>query len=480
MSLLWNAQDMVAAMAGRPVGNLPDGVTGISIDTRSLQRGDAFFAIKGDRSDGHDHATAAMVAGAGLLVVSEGKLPALGRLNVPMIVVPDVLKALEALGMAARDRTAAKIIAITGSAGKTSTKDALRHALAPSGKVHGADKSFNNHWGVPLTLARMPADCDFAVFEIGMNHAGEISALVRQVRPDIAIITLIAAAHLGNFKSLDEIARAKAEIFEGVMADGHALINRDDTRWKLLDAAARAAGIKNVWSFGQHQRATFKLMGYEPAGEGSAISVRIAGKTRDVDVGVAGEHMAQNMMAVLGAAYLAGADVTRAMDSLATLTPPVGRGQRHVLAHPEGGSFVLIDESYNANPASMRAALMLLTSAQPGEGGRRIAVLGDMLELGDHSARLHGGLADIASQLPIDRYFVAGKEMTAFADRLSGAEIQHHAAADDLVAVLPEEVRPGDVVMVKSSNSVGFSRIVEALKSRFKPAPPAQQEGAGA
>jgi UDP-N-acetylmuramoyl-tripeptide--D-alanyl-D-alanine ligase len=470
---------MVAAMGGRPVGQMPDEVTGISIDTRSLARGDAFFAIKGDRTDGHDYATAAMVAGASLLVVAEGKLPALGRLGVPMIVVPDVLKGLEALGVAARARTSARIIAVTGSAGKTSTKDALRHALAPSGKVHGADKSFNNHWGVPLTLARMPADSDYAVFEIGMNHAGEISQLVRLVRPDIAIITLIAAAHLGNFNSLDEIARAKAEIFEGVVADGHALVNRDDARWKLLDAAARAAGIKNVWSFGQHQRATFKLTGYQPEGSGARISVRIAGQTHDLPVGVPGEHMAQNLIAVLGAVYLAGADVGKAMGSLATLTPPQGRGLSHQLTHTDGGSFTLIDESYNANPASMRAALALLAGTQTGEGGRRIAVLGDMLELGAHSKRLHAGLADIAAPFGLDRFFVAGGEMAAFADKMTGAPVEHRATTDELMPLVLDSIRPGDVVMVKSSNSVGFSRIVEAIRKKFNPAPKAQQDGTG-
>jgi UDP-N-acetylmuramoyl-tripeptide--D-alanyl-D-alanine ligase len=473
MNQLWTSQALIEAMAGRPAGTMPVGVDGISIDTRTLQKGDAFFAIRGDRFDGHDFATAAMAAGAALLVVAEGKLPALGRLNVPKIVVPDVQGALERLGMAARDRTSARIVAITGSAGKTSTKDALRHALAPSGKVHGADKSFNNHWGVPLTLARMPADSDFAVFELGMNHAGEISALTRQVRPDIAIITLIAAAHLGHFNSLDEIARAKAEIFEGVMADGHALLNRDDARWKLLDAAAKAAGIKNVWSFGQHQRATFKLKAYQADATGATIMAGIAGKDMTVRLGVPGEHIAQNAMAVLGAAYLAGADVEQAAASLATLKAPEGRGQRHVLQMP-GGAFTLIDESYNANPASMRAALAALAATPVGEGGRRIAVLGDMLELGAHSERLHSALAEIASPFGIDRFLVAGPEMKAFAGKLGDAPV------DALLPLVMEAVKPGDVMMVKSSNGIGFSRIVRALIDRFQPAPGARQSAGAA
>jgi UDP-N-acetylmuramoyl-tripeptide--D-alanyl-D-alanine ligase len=216
MSFLWTSEELVAAMDGRPFGTLPAGISGISIDSRTLQPGDAFFAIKGETMDGHDFATAARKAGAAVLVVSEGKLPALGRLSAPMIVVPDVLIALEKAGIAARRRTSAKIVAVTGSVGKTTTKEALRHALSSVGKVHASDKSFNNHWGVPLTLARMPADCDYAVFEIGMNHPDEIRPLVRMVRPHVAIVTLIAAAHLGFFKNLDEIAQAKAEIFEGL------------------------------------------------------------------------------------------------------------------------------------------------------------------------------------------------------------------------------------------------------------------------
>ncbi|RUV59316.1 UDP-N-acetylmuramoylalanyl-D-glutamyl-2, 6-diaminopimelate--D-alanyl-D-alanine ligase, partial [Mesorhizobium sp. M5C.F.Ca.IN.020.14.1.1] len=224
MSFLWTSEDLVAGMGGRPLGPMPEGISGISIDSRSLEPGDAFFAIKGEAMDGHDFATAAIKAGAGVLVVAEGKLPSLGRLTAPMIVVQDVLAALEKLGLAARARSNAKIIAVTGSAGKTTTKEALRHVLSAVGKVHASAQSFNNHWGVPLTLARMPVDCDYAVFEIGMNHPDEIRPLAKMVRPHVAIVTLIAAAHLGFFRNLDEIARAKAEIFEGLEPDGAVLL----------------------------------------------------------------------------------------------------------------------------------------------------------------------------------------------------------------------------------------------------------------
>jgi UDP-N-acetylmuramoyl-tripeptide--D-alanyl-D-alanine ligase len=464
MSALWTSAELVAAMDGRPVGALPESVPGISIDTRSMAPGDAFFAIKGDRFDGHDFATAAMAAGAGLMVVSEARLPSLGRLAVPMIVVDDVLAALGKAGVAARARSKAKIIAVTGSAGKTTTKEALRVALSTVGKVHASDKSFNNHWGVPLTLARLPADADYAVFEIGMNHAGEIRPLVGMVRPHVAIVTLIAAAHLGNFRNLDEIALAKAEIFEGIERDGHALINRDDQRFKLLDKEARKAGVDHVWSFGEHSRANIRLMHYEPSNEGVRTTVRIAGEEHAFRIGAPGRHIAQNVLAVLGAAYLAGADMPRVIGAMAGLEAEKGRGRRHRLAAGSGGEIVLIDESYNANPASMKAALDMLGAAEPGEGGRRVAVLGDMLELGEHAPKLHAGLAPALVEAGVDIALLAGPEMAALAAKLpDDMKVEHRDSVEALLPLVLDTVRGGDVVMVKSSNGTGSARVVEAL-----------------
>jgi UDP-N-acetylmuramoyl-tripeptide--D-alanyl-D-alanine ligase len=472
---LWTPEAMIEVTGGRPVGPMPSGVGGISIDTRTLKRGDAFFAIKGEKFDGHDFATAALASGAALLVVAEEKLPALGRLNIPMIVVDDVLAALGRLAVAARARSAAKIIAVTGSVGKTSTKEALRHALSSAGRVHAADRSFNNHWGVPLTLARMPADTDYGVFEIGMNHAGEIRPLVKLVRPHIAIVTLIAAAHLGHFRNLDEIAKAKAEIFEGIEKGGFALLNRDDARYGLLQRLARAAGIFNVRGFGEHGKADYRLLGWELGPASSKITVRVAGEDIDATVGAPGRHIIQNVLAVLGATHLAGADVTKAAASLATLKAERGRGERHILRHPKG-VFTLIDESYNANPASMRAAIELLDSAAVGEGGRRIAVLGDMLELGSHSAKLHAGLAAVLADTKTDMVFLAGREMKALADKLDGkAAVEYRENAEELKPLLAKAIRPGDAVMVKSSNALGFSRLVDALLKQF----PASGQGEG-
>ncbi|BCG93770.1 UDP-N-acetylmuramoylalanyl-D-glutamyl-2,6-diaminopimelate--D-alanyl-D-alanine ligase [Mesorhizobium sp. 131-2-1] len=467
MSLLWTSEALVDAMGGRPIGVMPQGISGISIDSRSLQPGDAFFAIKGETMDGHDFATAAVKAGAGVLVVAEGKLPSLGRLTAPMIVVQDVLAALEKLGVAARARSGARIIAVTGSAGKTTTKEALRHVLSAVGTVHASAQSFNNHWGVPLTLARMPEDCDYAVFEIGMNHPGEIRPLVKMVRPHVAIVTLIAAAHLGFFRNLDEIAQAKAEIFDGLEPDGAALLNRDDSRWKLLDKMAKTAGVEHVYSFGENARSTFRLLKCELNAAHSVITAKIDGREIVARVGAPGRHMVQNVLAVLGAAQLVGADLDKVASALSDLSAERGRGKRHMLRHPKG-PITLIDESYNANPASMAAAMALLNATPVSGEGRRVAVLGDMLELGSHSAKLHAALAELIVGTGTQTVFLGGPEMRALAEILpSDVKTEYRAGAEELKPLLLSALRAGDVVMVKSSKGIGFSKLVEALLGKF-------------
>jgi UDP-N-acetylmuramoyl-tripeptide--D-alanyl-D-alanine ligase len=383
--------------------------------------------------------------------------------------VPDVLKGLEALGAASRARSHAQIIAVTGSAGKTTTKEALRHVLMACGKVHASAASFNNHWGVPLTLARMPEDTDYGVFEIGMNHPDEIRPLVKLVRPHIAIITIIAAAHLGHFKSLDGIARAKAEIFEGVVEDGYAVLNRDDSRYRKLEMLAKDNGIKNIYGFGEHRQANFKLMKYLPMADCSVITAQIAGTEVAVKIGAPGRHIVQNSLAVMGACWLAGADLAKVAMALATLESEKGRGRRHRLK-VKGGTFTLIDESYNANPASMAAALQLAGSI-PIEGrGRRIAVLGDMLELGKHSAKLHAELAGPVASSKMDKVFLAGPEMKALVEALPvETEREYKQTVDELKTAVAAAVRPGDVVVVKSSNGIGFSKLVEHLLKQFPP-----------
>jgi UDP-N-acetylmuramoyl-tripeptide--D-alanyl-D-alanine ligase len=399
--------------------------------------------------------------------VAEGKLPALGRLTAPMIVVPDVLAALEKAGIAARARTSAKVIAVTGSVGKTSTKEALRHALSAVGSVHASPASFNNHWGVPLTLARMPQDCDYAVFEIGMNHEGEIRPLVKMVLQHVAIVTGVAAAHLGHFSSLDAIARAKAEIFEGVEPGGTALINQDDQRFKLLHKLARDAGVEKIWGYGEHAKAQVRLTNFVLHPDHSIMTAKVGDQEVAAKIGAPGRHVVQNALAVLGAARLVGADVAGAALALAELKAERGRGRRHAL-RKTGGPFSLIDESYNANPASMKAAIDLLDATPVASGGRRIAVLGDMLELGQYSARLHAGLAELLMATKTDRVFLAGPEMKALAELLpSDFHVEHHETAAELQPILFAAIRPGDTVMVKASKGIGFARLVDAMIKEF-------------
>jgi len=467
MTLLWTGQAMLEATGGRPLGRMPDAVTGISIDSRSLQAGEAFFAIRGDALDGHDFASAATAAGASVLVVAEARLPALGRLTVPMIVVDDTLKALERLAAAARARSRARIIAVTGSAGKTTTKEALRHVLEGFGTVHASAKSFNNHWGVPLTLARLPADADFGVFEVGMNHAGEIRPLVRLIRPHVAVITMIAAAHLGHFDSLDAIARAKAEIFDGIEPGGVAILNRDDARYGLLEKLARAAGVRQIVGFGEHLKAKVRLADVALGPDRSRFTVRLGGRDLEVELGVPGRHQVQNALAVIAAVQAAGVDPQRAAGRLASLAPEQGRGQRIALTLADGAA-TMIDESYNANPASMRAAIALLDQAEPGPGGRRIAVLGDMRELGAHAAALHAELAPVLAASHADLVYLAGPEMAALAAALTAPRLAaYHDTAAALAPLVTGALRPGDVVMLKASNGVGFGRIVAELKTAY-------------
>ncbi|TFF19730.1 UDP-N-acetylmuramoylalanyl-D-glutamyl-2,6-diaminopimelate--D-alanyl-D-alanine ligase [Jiella endophytica] len=468
---LWETSVLLDAMQARPMGSLPQGVTGISIDTRTLEPGDAFFAIKGERFDGHEFLTTAQRAGAGLVVVAEHKLPALGRVQAPMLVVDDVMNALTRLSEAARARSKAKIVAVTGSVGKTTTKEALRHGLSAVGSVHASAASFNNHWGVPLSLARLPAETGFAVFEIGMNHPGEIRPLVKLVRPHVAIVTLIAPAHLGHFRDLDEIAEAKAEIFEGLVPGGTAILNADDDRCGLLADYARKAGVTSIATFGEGAGADFRLIAFEATREGAKIDAEIAGEPLRVTLATPGRHMAQNVLAVLGTAEKVGADVGAVAASLAGWRAVKGRGARHRLALAGGGAVTLIDDSYNANPASMRAALDVLARAEPGAGGRRIAVLGDMLELGTSSGELHAGLKESVLEAGVDIVFLAGNEMKALDDALEGVGECHcrwHETNDELVADLEKTMHGGDVVLVKASKSIGFSPLVETLLSRHE------------
>jgi UDP-N-acetylmuramoyl-tripeptide--D-alanyl-D-alanine ligase len=364
------------------------------------------------------------------------------------------------------------VIAVTGSVGKTSTKEALRLVLNAAGETYASAASYNNHWGVPLSLARMPQSVRFAVFEIGMNHAGEITPLVQMVEPHIAIITAIAASHLGHFRSLDEIADAKAEIFTGVRPEGAAILNRDSPYFERLAEAARGMGVSRVFGFGRNVSADIKLEDVRLGSEASMVNASILGEETRYRIGTPGEHVVMNSLAVLGAAKLAGVDLGRAASALADLKPPKGRGVRHVLVVP-GGQLVLIDESYNANPTSMRAALAVLSHVAPGKGGRRIAVLGDMLELGESGPQLHADLAQAIDACGADALYACGPLMRHLWEAVPASRRARYAASsEELKDALVSDLKAGDVVVVKGSLGSRMGPLVEAIKERF-PAQPA-------
>jgi UDP-N-acetylmuramoyl-tripeptide--D-alanyl-D-alanine ligase len=461
---LWTLPAMADAMAAARTGPLPAGVPGLSIDTRTIQPGEAFFAIKGDR-DGHDFVTAALQAGAGLAVVSRDNLAAMPK-DAPLLVVGDVLEGLNGLARAARARVNAKVVAVTGSVGKTGTKEALRLVLGAQGATHASAASYNNQWGVPLSLARMPGDTAFGVFEIGMNHAGEITPLTGMVRPHIAIVTAIAPVHLEFFGSLEAIADAKAEIFLGLEPGGVVVLNRDDAQFARLSAAAKAAGAARIVAFGEHAQADARLLKVSLQAETSTVEARVLGQDVTYKLGAPGRHVVQNSLAVLVAASLAGADLALAALALAGLKPPVGRGERMTLYLP-GGSALLIDESYNANPVSMRAAFALLGQVPTQGLGRRIAVLGDMLELGPQGPALHAGLANGVAESAVDLVYCAGPLMKSLWDALPPE--RRGGYADTAAALEPDvvaAVRAGDAVMVKGSLGSRMGPLVKALKRR--------------
>ncbi len=467
---LWTWDVFLGATGGRPLGPAPRDIRGISIDSRTIRPGDAFFAIHGDKHDGHDFVSLALAAGAATAVVSADRLTALGRLTGSLTVVGDVLAALGGLGVAARLRSGARIAAITGSVGKTSTKEMLATALAPEGPVHFSPASFNNHWGVPLTLARMPREARYGIFELGMNHAGEIEPLTHMVRPHVAIVTTVEPVHLEYFSTVEDIARAKAEIFLGLEPGGAALINRDNPHYALLAELARAAGVGRVVGFGEHADAEVRLTAVNLKESVSCIAATVLGEDVSYKLGAPGRHLVQNSLAVLGAVSLLGGDLARAALALAGLAAGKGRGQRQELKLP-GGTAVLIDESYNANPASMSAAIALLGQSEPGRNGRRIAILGDMLELGRGAEAMHAGLAAPLAEADVDAVFLVGPLMRSLWDalpvRLHGGYTER---ASDMEPLVAEAIAPGDVIMVKGSNASRMGPLVETIKARFAPA----------
>jgi UDP-N-acetylmuramoyl-tripeptide--D-alanyl-D-alanine ligase len=436
-------------------------VGGISIDTRTLEPGDLFVALK-DVRDGHDFVKAAIERGAAAALVSrevEGVAPE------RLIRVSDTLKGLEMLGRHRRAEVTARVAAVTGSVGKTSTKEALRFLLSQQGRTHASAASYNNLWGVPLSLARMPTDTQYGVFEIGMNHAGEITPLTAQVRPHVAIVTMVAAVHLEHFDSIAGIADAKGEIFSGLEPGGVAVINGDLEWTPRLADHARAAGAARIVTYGRASTNDIRLVSAELREGDSDLHVDLTGHALRYRIGVPGEHWVLNSLGVLGVIHALGGDSMRAAHDMAGLSGLAGRGARESL-RCKGGTFDLIDESYNANPLSMAAAIATLQRAQPGPGGRRIAVVGDMLELGPTAGELHAGLARVLSQHGIDLVFASGPLMASLWREVAPGQRGGYADnSSDIASAVANAIGSGDVVMVKGSYGSKMRVVVEALRA---------------
>lgn len=452
---LWTAEEAAVATNGRATSDWE--VSGISIDTRTLQPGDLFVALKAAR-DGHEFVAQALENGAGAALVSripEGVAP-----DAPLLIVEDVQAGLEALGRAARARCDARVVAVTGSVGKTSTKEMLACMLADQGRTHAAVASYNNHWGVPLTLARMPRDTEFAVIEIGMNHPGEIEPLARQARPHVAMVTTVAAVHLEAFEDVDGIAREKAAIMAGLELGGVAVLNADIDQKPVLELVSEQLGASREW-FGEKSN-NYKLLDVKVEADVTVSNVLLNGDSAQIRLQSPGRHFAMNALGALACVEALGADRNKALMSLAEWAPFRGRGVREKV-QTGGGEILLLDDSYNANPTSVGAALDVLAATEG--SGRRIAFLGDMKELGPRERDLHAGLADHPAIAGIDRVHCIGPLMAALHNALPEAKRgKLYETSADAAQDLPETVSVGDIVLAKGSLSMALAKVVDGIR----------------
>jgi UDP-N-acetylmuramoyl-tripeptide--D-alanyl-D-alanine ligase len=469
---LWDWHELAAAAEGYADGEPSAAITGVSIDSRSLAPGDLFVALR-DKRDGHEFVTQAFRAGAAAALVARDYRRREG--DGALVRTADTLRGLQGLARAARARTSARVAAVTGSVGKTGTKEALRRCLAVHGPAHASEKSYNNHWGVPLTLARMPAETRYGVFEIGMNRPGEITPLSLLVQPHVAVITAVEPVHLGYFRSVTDIAEAKAEIFRGLEPGGTAVINRDSPYFSVLLRRATEAAAKIV-TFGSHPDADVRLERMELGPDGSSVEVRMGNSRLSYRVGAPGEHHVTNSLAIVATLAALGVDLALCLPVLRTLSAAPGRGERSRLLGLDG-PILLIDESYNANPASMRAALAAMATTPREVFPRRIAVLGDMLELGDAAPALHRELREAIDAAGIDLVLACGPMMKELIAVLPPS--RRGAWADTsagLIEALLDTVKAGDVVMIKGSLGSRMAPLVDTLKARWAHD---RQEGAG-
>ncbi|WP_170374524.1 UDP-N-acetylmuramoyl-tripeptide--D-alanyl-D-alanine ligase [Ruegeria atlantica] len=452
---LWTAAEAAEATGGRATTDWM--VNGVSIDTRTIQPGDLFVALKAER-DGHDFVAQALEKGAGAALVS--RIPEGVSKDAPLLIVDDVQTGLEALGQAGRARTDARVVGVTGSVGKTSTKEMLATILEKQGKTHASVASYNNHWGVPLTLARMPRDIEFAVIEIGMNHPGEIAPLARQARPHVALVTTVAAVHLEAFDSVAGIAQEKAAIFEGLEPGGAAIVNADIEHAEILRQIAQDYGA-GIVDFGR-KAADYALTDVSQGGDSVRAEAAVGDATIAYDVQSAGTHFAMNALGALAACVEMGVDLNEAIAGLRQWSPVKGRGVREVLPLAAGGQIELLDDSYNANPTSMEAALDVLAAA---EGTRRVAFLGDMKELGTQEIAMHSGMVDVAAMAQVDQVHCIGPLMKALHAALpEGKRGLWSETSTEMAAHLPDLIRAGDTVLAKGSLSMALAQIVDGLR----------------
>lgn len=471
---LWTASDAAAATGGTAIGEWA--VNGISIDTRTIEAGDLFVALKAAR-DGHEFVAQALGKGAGAALVTH--VPEGVSKDAPLLIVEDVLSALEDLGRAGRARTGARVLAVTGSVGKTSTKEMLRDVLSAQGRTHVSVASYDNHWGVPLTLARMPQDTEFAVIEIGMNHRGEIAPLAKMARPHVAMITTVAAAHLEAFDNIEGIAAEKASILEGLEPKGTAILNADIDTAEVLKSTAERAGIPAIW-FGQTAQ-NFRLEKITLSGNTTVVQAMAEDAPLLFKVQSAGQHFAMNGLGALASAQALGADLALAAQAIATWTPFSGRGAREVITLDSADTRMtleLIDDAYNANPTSLSAALDVLAAAEVTHDigrvskGRRIAYLGDMKELGPSEVTRHQDVAALPCVAEIDIVHCVGPLMRHCYDGLPEAKRGHwFETSAEMAATVGHDLDAGDVVLAKGSLSMGLARVVDAVRKLGHTAP---------
>jgi len=462
---LWTAKDAAAATGGEVASDWE--ASGISIDSRTLAPGDLFTALKGPNHDGHDHVGDALARGAAAAMVEKRFTS-----DVPsdrLLKVKDSVQGLRDLAVAARARSEAKICAVTGSVGKTGTKEMLAAALAAQGKVAATTGNLNNHYGLPLSLARMPADCNYGVFEMGMNHAGEISPLSKIARPHVAIITTVAPVHIEYFDSVEGIADAKAEVFDGLEPGGAAVLSRDNPHFDRLAEKAREAGAKMVWGFGVHSFSNARLLAFEPDGNGARVEATVGSQHLKYRIAMRGKHWALNSIAVLAAATSLGADLDIAAAALASVEPTKGRGQFFRIRTADGIVGV-IDETYNASPVAVRAAFDVLAATKPGRGGRRVVVLGDMLELGARARDEHQALAADITKHDFDLVFACGQYMSDILDDLP-ADLHGGRAGTSaqLAEMVAAKLRAGDLVLVKGSAGAHMYKVIDAIHAMGEP-----------